>query len=94
MNAAVKLSGLFIACTLALGTTASSAQTQGKTREQVRQELVQARHDGAIPVNKTKYPPSPEQISENKARHNTSVHKGEAAASVDHHDQIASIYCY
>lgn len=39
---------------------------QGKTREQVRRELIQAYRDGLLPTNNHDYPPSPATIARNK----------------------------
>ncbi|RQS71520.1 DUF4148 domain-containing protein [Burkholderia sp. Bp8963] len=47
-----------------------STVQQGKTREQVRQELIQAYHDGMLPNSKRDYPPSRETIARNKELHN------------------------
>ncbi|HDR8911271.1 TPA: DUF4148 domain-containing protein [Burkholderia multivorans] len=47
-----------------------NAPSQGKTREQVRRELIQAYHDGLLPTSKHDYPPSPATIARNKELHN------------------------
>jgi hypothetical protein len=39
---------------------------QGKTREQVREELVQAWRDGLLPYKRHEYPPSADTIARNK----------------------------
>ncbi len=39
---------------------------QGRTREQVRQELIRAYHDGLLPTSNHDYPPGPETIARNK----------------------------
>ncbi|RQU79364.1 DUF4148 domain-containing protein [Burkholderia cenocepacia] len=51
-----------------IGSPPSEQQTaaSGKTREQVRAELVQAQKDGWLPVNKIDYPPSEAQIERNR----------------------------
>ncbi|MFW6855157.1 DUF4148 domain-containing protein [Burkholderia gladioli] len=41
----------------------------GKTREQVRQELIQAYHDGLLPASKNDYPPSASTIERNQELH-------------------------
>ncbi|WP_071759666.1 DUF4148 domain-containing protein [Burkholderia ubonensis] len=41
----------------------------GKTREQVRQELIRAYHDGLLPTSNHDYPPGPETIARNKELH-------------------------
>jgi len=86
----VKLSALLVAATLSVGALSQAAQAQGKTREQVRQELAQARHDGVIPLSKTKYPPTPDQIARNKEVHAAAMHRGEGSPTADHHDSIAA----
>ncbi|RDK04631.1 DUF4148 domain-containing protein [Paraburkholderia lacunae] len=43
-------------------------QQQGKTREQVVQELIQARRDGLVPAGHADYPPSQATIERNRAR--------------------------
>jgi len=58
----------------ALSNTASSPSTgtasiaQGKTRAQVRAELLQAEEAGLIPVHRNDYPPSAETIAHNRVR--------------------------
>ena len=49
--------------------------SQGKTREQVRQELIQAYHDGLLPIRKHDYPPSAATIARNKELHKLSESK-------------------
>ncbi|WP_010089993.1 DUF4148 domain-containing protein [Burkholderia ubonensis] len=41
----------------------------GKTREEVRQELIRAYHDGLLPTSSHDYPPGPETIARNKELH-------------------------
>ena len=83
-----------VAIAVALGATAPAAlaqtQPQGKTRDQVRQELVQARHDGLTQSSPTRYPPNAQQIAQNKARHEAGTHRGEPSAAVDQHDQMSA----
>ena len=45
-----------------------NSKAHGKTRAEVRQELIQAQRDGLIPTNDTDYPPSKRTIDRNKAR--------------------------
>ncbi|KAB0641197.1 hypothetical protein WT67_05330 [Burkholderia stagnalis] len=85
MNVA-KLSTCLVAAILAAGGIAPNAFAQGKTRADVRQELVQAQHDGTIPSNKHDYPPGPQQVDRNKVLHGISVHGNEKAAGLDAHD--------
>ncbi|MDR3101525.1 MAG: DUF4148 domain-containing protein [Paraburkholderia sp.] len=92
MNA--KFSIAFVAIAVALGTTSVAAQaqsqTQGKTRDEVRQELVQARHDGLTQSSPTNYPPNSQQIAQNKAHHEAGTHRGEPSAAIDQHDMKTS----
>ncbi|AOK55906.1 DUF4148 domain-containing protein [Burkholderia stagnalis] len=85
MNVA-KLSTCLVAAILAAGGIAPNAFAQGKTRADVRQELVQAQHDGTIPSNKHDYPPGPQQVDRNKVLHGISVHGKETAPGLDAHD--------
>ncbi|WP_063901235.1 DUF4148 domain-containing protein [Burkholderia ubonensis] len=50
------------------GPSGNSAPS-GKTREQVRQELIRAYHDGLLPTSNHDYPPGPETIARNKELH-------------------------
>ncbi len=81
---------LLVAASLAVAVFSQGAQAQGKTRSQVQQELAQARHDGVIPVSKTNYPPTDEQIARNKEVHALSKHPGETAPALDRHDSFAA----
>ncbi|EUC21579.1 DUF4148 domain-containing protein [Paraburkholderia hospita] len=61
----------FAFCVLSLVATGMVAAqetppSQGKTREQVREELVQAWRDGLLPYKRYEYPPSAETIARNK----------------------------
>ncbi|RQR66521.1 DUF4148 domain-containing protein [Burkholderia sp. Bp9002] len=85
MNIA-KLSTCVAVAILTAGGISPIAFAQGKTRADVRQELVQAQHDGTIPSNKHDYPPGPQQIDRNKVLHGISVHGGEKAPAPDAHD--------
>jgi len=67
-----------------------NALAQGKSRAEVQQELAQARHDGVIPVSKTSYPPTAEQMARNRQLHAISKHPGEARPDLDHHDNVAA----
>ncbi|MDR5855760.1 DUF4148 domain-containing protein [Caballeronia sp. LZ062] len=89
MNAGKFAAALAIAG-VSMGMISQSATAQGKTREQVRQELVQARHEGIIPANKTQYPPSHATIARNQATHAAETHGGEKSPSPDQHDQLAA----
>jgi Domain of unknown function (DUF4148) len=89
MNTA-KFSLFVAAAALLAALSAQTALAQGKSRAQVQQELVQARHDGVIPVSKTSYPPTDEQIARNKQLHAIARHPGEASPNMDQHDSVAS----
>ncbi|CAB3792265.1 hypothetical protein LMG28688_03469 [Paraburkholderia caffeinitolerans] len=92
MNA--KFTIALTAIAIALGATSAAAQAQsqaqGKTRAEVQQELIQARHDGLTQSSPTRYPPNAQQIAQNKARHQAGTHRGEPSASVDQHDLMTS----
>ncbi|MEQ5839476.1 DUF4148 domain-containing protein [Paraburkholderia acidicola] len=49
-------------------TTTTDIATPGKTREQVRAELLQAEEAGLIPTHRNDYPPSAETIARNRVR--------------------------
>ena len=53
-----------LACTIAVNASAQTVST-GKTRAEVRAELVQAQREGLVPVPKNDYPPSADTISRN-----------------------------
>lgn len=78
---------IFIAAA-ALSTVAFSqaVAAQQKTRQEVRQELVRARHDGVIPSPNHDYPASPAAVARNREIHRATVHRGETAPIVDAHD--------
>ncbi|MFM0336002.1 DUF4148 domain-containing protein [Paraburkholderia fungorum] len=48
---------------------AAQPQPVGKTREQVHEELLEARRQGLIPNTEADYPPSQRTIDANKTRH-------------------------
>ncbi|WP_341318866.1 DUF4148 domain-containing protein [Paraburkholderia sp. IMGN_8] len=66
----MKWPALAIAATTLAATGAVAAQgmpeSQGKTREQVREEMIQARRDGWLPYRRHDYPPSTATIKRNK----------------------------
>ncbi|GJH25837.1 hypothetical protein AWB71_05046 [Caballeronia peredens] len=86
---AAKLAVMFAATAVSMGVISQAAMAQGKTREQVRQELIQAQHDGITPVAKTQYPPTEANVARNKEIHAAYAHGGEKSPNVDHHDQLA-----
>ncbi|MCX4160974.1 MULTISPECIES: DUF4148 domain-containing protein [Paraburkholderia] len=49
-------------------TTTTDVAAPGKTREQVRAELLQAEEAGLIPTHRNDYPPSAETIARNRVR--------------------------
>jgi hypothetical protein len=77
---------LLAAGSLTLATLAPTAQAQAKTREQVRQELMQARHNGTL-ENKARYPSTADTIARAKQVHAAAIHRGESMPSVDSHDK-------
>lgn len=65
----------------------STSNTTGKTRQEVKQELARAQHDGEIPARNADYPPSRETIKRNQQSHKAAVHpKNEKANGIDSHD--------
>ncbi|WP_175952248.1 DUF4148 domain-containing protein [Burkholderia sp. BCC0405] len=72
------------AAALSFAAFSQAVAAQQKTRQEVRQELVRARHDGAIPSHD--YPASPAAVARNREIHRATVHRGEAAPLVDAHD--------
>ncbi|WP_323120373.1 DUF4148 domain-containing protein [Burkholderia alba] len=54
-----------------------TSPTGGKTREQVRAELVDAQHHGVIPAKKTDYPPSADTVKQNQRTHAIAKHGGQ-----------------
>ncbi|KUZ41015.1 DUF4148 domain-containing protein [Burkholderia territorii] len=75
-----------VVAALAITAFSQSAAAQSRTRQEVRQELLRARHDGVIPSPKHDYPPSPATIARNQDIHRATVHRGESAPVVDAHD--------
>ncbi|MEN8516013.1 DUF4148 domain-containing protein [Burkholderia sp. RS02] len=78
-----------IAMTVAALSIAAFSQTvaaQAKTRQEVRRELMRARHDGVIPSPNHDYPASPAAVARNQEIHRSTVHGGENAPTVDAHD--------
>lgn len=53
-------------------TTPAAPQNTGKTRAEVRAELVQAEAQGLLPVSKNDYPPTPQTIARNQAEYQAS----------------------
>ncbi|WP_341318872.1 DUF4148 domain-containing protein [Paraburkholderia sp. IMGN_8] len=87
---AAKLFALSVAAIVSIGAASQAAQAQGKSREQVREELIRAQHDGVTPVSKTQYPPNADTIARNKELHAILRHAGETAPTADHHDSLAA----
>ncbi|RFU45439.1 DUF4148 domain-containing protein [Paraburkholderia sp. DHOC27] len=48
-------------------TPAVTTANTGKTRAEVRAELIQAEQQGLLPGSKNDYPPSPREIAQNRA---------------------------
>ncbi|WP_409518752.1 DUF4148 domain-containing protein [Paraburkholderia sp. LEh10] len=53
-----------LACSIAMSASAQTVST-GKTRAEVRAELVQAQREGLVPAPKHDYPPNAEEIQRN-----------------------------
>lgn len=90
MNAKFPIALAAIAIAFGATSVAAQAQSQGNTRDEVRQELLQARHDGLTQSSPTRYPPNAQQIAQNKTRHEAGTHRGEPSAAVDQHDLMTS----
>ncbi|ABC34118.1 DUF4148 domain-containing protein [Burkholderia thailandensis] len=80
------------AAAAALTTLAVSpaAFAQGKTRGEVKQELIQAQHEGVVPAGKNDYPPSAALVKRNKEVHAIAVHGGKTSVALDQHDQAVA----
>ncbi|SMF99594.1 DUF4148 domain-containing protein [Burkholderia singularis] len=63
------VAGASVTSPAALQAQSANTVSSGKTREQVRQELIQAYHDGLLPTSKLDYPPSEATIARNKELH-------------------------
>lgn len=90
-----QLAVAMVAASFTLGAVAAeSTQTQpskGKTRQEVRQELSKAQHDGEIPARNADYPPTQDTIKRNQQSHKSAVHpKNEKANGIDSHDDRSS----
>ncbi|WP_321939651.1 DUF4148 domain-containing protein [Burkholderia cepacia] len=79
------------AAVLSIAAISQAAAAQQKTRQEVRQELVRARHDGVIPSPNHDYPASPAAVAHNQEIHRATVHRGEAAPLVDAHDNRLAV---
>ncbi|VBB16098.1 DUF4148 domain-containing protein [Burkholderia stabilis] len=71
---------------LSIATFSQTVAAQAKTRQEVRQELVRARHDGVIPSPNHDYPASPATVARNQEIHRATVHRGEKVPMIDAHD--------
>ncbi|AJY39466.1 MULTISPECIES: DUF4148 domain-containing protein [Burkholderia] len=80
------------AAAAALTTLAVSpaAFAQGKTRDEVRQELIRAQHEGIVPAGKNDYPPSEALVQRNQELHAISVHDGKSSLALDQHDRAVA----
>ncbi|POM16106.1 Uncharacterised protein [Burkholderia cepacia] len=79
------------AAVLPIAALSQAAAAQQKTRQEVRQELVRARHDGVIPSPNHDYPASPATVARNQEIHRATVHRGEMAPRVDAHDNRLAV---
>ncbi|CAM2168074.1 DUF4148 domain-containing protein [Burkholderia cepacia] len=82
---------MIVAAALSIAALSQAAAAQQKTRQEVRQELVRARHDGVIPSPNHDYPASPATVARNQEIHRATVHRGEAAPRVDAHDNRLAV---
>ncbi|MFM0187963.1 DUF4148 domain-containing protein [Paraburkholderia nemoris] len=87
MNA-IKLFTMTVAAVMSICTASQAAHAQSKSREQVRNELALAQHDGMFQGGKRPYPPNDDTSTRNKELHAISRHAGEKAPSVDQHDGL------
>lgn len=81
------------AASLSFGAAAadSASNGKGKTRQEVRQELSKAQHEGEIPARNADYPPSKDTIKRNQQNHKAAVHpKNEKTNGIDSHDDRGS----
>lgn len=76
---------------LSIAAFSQSVAALAKTRQEVRDELVRARHDGLIPSPKHDDPPSLAAIARNQEIHRSTVHRGEPAPLVDAHDDRVAV---
>ncbi|RQR37630.1 DUF4148 domain-containing protein [Burkholderia sp. Bp9143] len=90
MNISRPLISIVVAA-LSIAAFSQSAAAQSRSRLEVRQELLRARHDGVIPSPKHDYPPSRATIARNQDIHRSTVHRGEAAPLVDAHDNSLAV---
>ncbi len=74
------------ATALSMAALSQAVAAPQKTRQEVLQELVRARHDGVIPSPNHDYPASPAAVARNQEIHRATVHRGETAPLVDAHD--------
>ncbi|HDR9486772.1 TPA: DUF4148 domain-containing protein [Burkholderia aenigmatica] len=74
------------AAALSIAALSQAMAAPQKTRQEVLQELVRARHDGVIPSPNHDYPASPAAVARNQEIHRATVHRGETAPLVDAHD--------
>ncbi|VWC14521.1 hypothetical protein BLA13014_05385 [Burkholderia aenigmatica] len=74
------------AAALSMAVLSQAMAAPQKTRQEVLQELVRARHDGVIPSPNHDYPASPAAVARNQEIHRATVHRGETAPLVDAHD--------
>ncbi|MBY4802583.1 DUF4148 domain-containing protein [Burkholderia cepacia] len=79
------------AAVLSIAAISQAAAAQQKTRQEVRQELVRARHDGVIPSPNHDYPASPATVARNQEIHRATVHRGETVPLVDAHDNRLAV---
>ncbi|AYQ42710.1 hypothetical protein BLA9940_02234 [Burkholderia aenigmatica] len=79
------------AAALSMAALSQAVAAPQKTRQEVLQELVRARHDGVIPSPNHDYPASPATVARNQEIHRATVHRGETAPQVDAHDNRIAV---
>ncbi|PCE33984.1 hypothetical protein BZL54_02220 [Burkholderia ubonensis subsp. mesacidophila] len=87
----LRLTIAIAAASLSIAAFSEGAAAQSKTRQEVLQELLQARHDGVIPSTKNDYPASPALVERNREIHRATVHGGEPAPMFDAHDARVTV---
>jgi hypothetical protein len=81
---------LLVVALVSPSTFAQGAIAQSKSRQEIRQELVQARHDGIIPAYRNNFPPNSARVKRNQEVHRLTVHRGEQAPTIDAHDDLTT----
>ncbi|MDR5855764.1 DUF4148 domain-containing protein [Caballeronia sp. LZ062] len=86
---AVRIAVIIVTAGVSAGSMSAAISAESKTREQVRQELLMAQHDGVTAVNKPQYPPTDEMLTRNRELHTLTRHAGEESPAFEQHDAVA-----